>query len=141
LTADAGERDKFDVMQRLLSFSLFLAITFPVLAPLLVVDASGDSKLPACCRHQGPNHHCSMLLAYVLAHMPGTHIAPIPHPCNQFPAAVSPSVQMGMNCKAAEQIAVGLTSHPAIQLQVEARARISLDRAWRKRGPPSTNLA
>lgn len=78
-----------------------------------------------------------MMMAYLWSLKSGTHVQPIPHACPELYTAVSPSGHFATTLDVAAQVFAELLAHPSIQTQTEARARISLDCAFRKRGPPT----
>jgi len=126
-------------VKRLSAISLFVFLMLPVLLPLTALGQDDDANLPVCCRrHGGMRHHCAMMMAYLASRLPGTKLMATPVPCPDCPSTVPVSVhfQLGLNSAATHFAAV--SAHPAIHAQTEARARIALDGAWRKRGPPAS---
>jgi hypothetical protein len=77
-----------------------------------------------------------MMMAYLWSLKSGTHVQPIPRACPEIYTAVSPSGHADTTLDVAAQVFADL-SHPSVQTQTEARARIAMDRAFRKRGPPA----
>jgi hypothetical protein len=129
-------------MRRLSAISLALFMLLPMLMPLTALGQDEDANLPMCCRrHGGKRCHCAMMMAYLASRMPGTKVMATPVPCPDCPstAPVSAHFQLGLSSAPAHFAAIG--AHPAIHAQTEARARIALDRAWRKRGPPASLLS
>jgi hypothetical protein len=129
-------------MRRLSAISLVLLMLLPVLLPLTALGRDEDANLPVCCRrHGGGRHRCAMMMAYLASRLPGTRVRATPVPCPDCPgtAPVSGHFQFSLSAAAAHFGEIG--AHPAIHAQTEARARIALDRAWRKRGPPASSFA
>jgi hypothetical protein len=124
-------------MRRFSAISLVLFMMLPVLLPLTALGQDEDANLPACCRrHEGKDHHCAMMTAYLAWRLPGTKLMATPVPCPDFPSTAPVSVHFHLGLSSALAHFAEISSHPAIHVQTEARARIALDRAWRKRGPP-----
>lgn len=130
-------------MKRLSAITLLCMLCLPMLYPLtaLADDDAEDAKLPACCRRHGGMHDCPMMKAYLISLMSGTKLLATPIPCPDPPSTVAPNVHLNLGIGAAQSFFADVTSHPAAHAQTEARARVSLDRAWRKRGPPSVVLS
>jgi hypothetical protein len=128
-------------MRRLSAISLVLLMLLPVLVPLTALGQDEDANLPACCRRHGGNgHHCAMMTAYLEARLPGTKLIATPAACPDCPSTAPASVHFHLGLNSALAHFAAISAHPAIHAQTEARARIALDRAWRKRGPPSYSL-
>lgn len=70
----------------------------------------------------------------------GTRLSSIPQHCPAYPAVVTPVRHGDLSFHTASLIFAGIVSHPAIKVQTEARARVALDRARQKRGPPTELL-
>jgi hypothetical protein len=66
-------------------------------------------------------------------------LSAIPQCCPAYPAAVTPIRHGDLSFQTASLIFAGIVSHPTVKPQIQARARVALDRSRRKRGPP-TNL-
>lgn len=119
-----------------LLLALFAALLF---APGVVATTSGDdASLPACCRAHG-RHHCTMSRAATRAG-DGPVLAQVTERC-PCPACAPTANHRGIDGVAASSLAYAeLLSHPVVHAQVEARRRIALDPAHRKRGPPTDTL-
>ena len=129
-------------MRRFSAISLLLLMMLPVLMPLTALGQDEDASLPMCCRrHGGKRCHCAMMMAYLLSRLPGTKLMATPVPCPDCPATVAPMACPGLQVDATGSFFADLVSHPATHAQSDARARIALDRAWRKRGPPAFFLS
>jgi endonuclease/exonuclease/phosphatase (EEP) superfamily protein YafD len=102
------------MFRRLLSIVLFAATVLPAIAPALLAGASAESSLPMCCRRNG-------------AHM--------------FPKAVAPAHAETYALAPSAAFFAGVASHPAQFQQVEAWARVALEGARHKRGPPTVRLS
>jgi hypothetical protein len=127
-----------DTVRRLLSITLLLLFSLPLISPVLALAASSDANLPACCRRNGA-HHCSMNLPQADVSGHGPTFSAIPQRCPAYPAIVT-SVRHGeLSFYKASLIFAEVVSHPSVKVQTQARARVALDRSRHKRGPP-TNL-
>lgn len=80
-----------------------------------------------------------MMRAYLLARKKGTFLQDIPQPCPASPGAVAQITHLDLSIDSAECFFADAVSLPALQVKTEARARVALDRAWRKRGPPTSS--
>jgi hypothetical protein len=129
------------LMKRLSAISLFFFMMLPVFLPLTAFGQDEDANLPVCCRHHGGKHRCSMMMAYLASKLPGTKAIATPVPCPDCPGTMPVSTHFDLGLTAAPAHFAEVSAHPAIHTQTEARARIALDRAWRKRGPPSVVLS
>lgn len=127
------------VVRRLLSFMLLLVFSLPLIPPALALAQGPESNLPLCCRRNGA-HHCAMMMHRNGTPAPGTNFAAIPQRCPAYPALVTPLRHVDLAAPAASAAFAEIVSHPAIHAQTKARARISLDCARHKRGPPSVFL-
>jgi hypothetical protein len=128
-------------VRRLSAISLVFLMLLPVLLPLTALGQDEDANLPACCRrHGGRRCHCAMMMAYLMSRLPGTKLMATPVPCPDCPSTVAPTTQPGLHLDQVGSFFAEVVSHPAMHSQTEARARVALDRAWRKRGPPSYSL-
>ncbi|WP_348268730.1 hypothetical protein P8936_05770 [Edaphobacter paludis] len=128
-------------MRRLLSLSLLLLFTLPLVSPLFTASAV-DANVPVCCRRDG-KHHCMMAkLAQRSASDTGqAHTVSIQETCpyNLFTVIainlpfVSDEVQTAVS---ADTVSIR-TNLP----QTEAPFSLSPDRSHQKRGPPSPILS
>ena len=125
-------------MRRALSIVLLLLFSFPLISPLLALTATSDLNLPACCRRNGA-HRCFKTMNPG-ATTTGTQLSAIPKHCPSYPAVVTPFRHVHLSFPATQLIFAEIVSHPTLKLQTEARARVALDRARQKRGPPSSIL-
>ncbi len=129
-------------MRRLNAIIVVLFLMLPVLLPLTTLASDDDLSVPVCCRRHGVNgHHCEMMSAYQTSRLPGTKLMATPVPCPDCPSTAPASVHLHLGLTSANVHFGEISSHPAIHAQTEARARIALDRAWRKRGPPASLLS
>ena len=124
-------------MRRLLSTVLLLLFSLPLISPVLALAAGASDNLPACCRRSGAHHCAGMAHSQLPA---GDSLSTIPQRCPAYPAAVTPVRHGDLSFHAASLIFAEIVSHPAIKLQTEARARVALDLARQKRGPPADIL-
>lgn len=129
-------------VRRLNASTLLFFVLLPLLSPLTALANDEDPNLPACCRrHGGMRHQCAMMMAYLMARLPGTKLLPTPVPCPDAPVTTAPTTQPFLHLDQASHFFAEVVAHPALHVQTEARARVALDRAWRKRGPPSVVLS
>jgi hypothetical protein len=73
-------------------------------------------------------------------HSAGTRLSDTPKPCPSYPAVVTPVRHNDLSLPIASLIFAEIISHPTLKLQTQARARVALDRARQKRGPPCSIL-
>jgi len=129
-------------VRRLSAITLLFLVILPMLSPLTALGDDEDANLPICCRrHGGRRCHCPMMMAYLMSRLPGTKVMATPVPCPDCPSTVAPTTHPGLHLDQAGSFFAEVVSHPATHLQTDARARVALDRAWRKRGPPSVALS
>jgi hypothetical protein len=128
-----------DTVRRLLSITLLLLFSLPLISPVLALAASSDANLPACCRRNGA-HHCIMKMHQAESSgrgTQGTTFSAIPQTCPAYPAIVT-SVRHGeLSFYTASPIFAEIVSHPSVKAQTQARARAALDRSRQQRGPPT----
>lgn len=127
-------------MRRLVSITLLLMFGFPLTAPLFALGSTTESRLPACCRIHG-KHHCMMSMEELEALLNGEHFTSEPTKCPLFPKAVSPVPHQTLFFDQAALMFAEAVSHPALSRQTEAWARVALEGARHKRGPPSIRLS
>jgi len=82
-----------------------------------------------------------MMTAYLASQLPGTKWMATPVPCPDCPGTALVSVHFQLGLSPTPAHFAEISAHPAIHAQTEARGRIALDRAWRKRGPPASLLS
>jgi hypothetical protein len=126
-------------VRRLLSIALLFIFSLPLISPILAATASSDLNLPACCRRNGA-HHCAGMTRPAQSSDAGINLSAIPQRCPAYPAVVIPVRHGDLSFHPASLIFAAIVSHPAITFQIEARARVALDRACQKRGPPTELL-
>jgi hypothetical protein len=105
----------------------------------MALTAGSEASLPACCRRNGA-HHCAGTMQSAQSPASGIHLSPVPQHCPAYPAVVTQIRHGDLSYNHAALTFAEIVSHPAIKLQTEARARVSLDRASQKRGPPTELL-
>ena len=71
----------------------------------------------------------------------GEHFTSSPMKCPLYPKAVSPVPHQTLFCDRAALLYAEVVSHPAQTMQTEAWARVALEGARHKRGPPSVRLS
>ncbi len=69
------------------------------------------------------------------------HFAAPPTQCPLFPKAMSPIPHQALAFDHPPLLFAELVVHPALSRQTEAWARVALEGARHKRGPPSTRLS
>jgi hypothetical protein len=115
-------------MQRLLAIALLLVTGLPMAAPMFALS-SGEAGLAACCRRNGA-HHCSMIEA-------AERNTPMVRDfCPMMDGSKGWSHHAPFSLDFASLLFAGVVSHTAQVAQVEAWARVALDGARQKRGPP-----
>ena len=125
-------------MRRVLSFTLLLLFSFPLISPLLALTAGTDAGLPACCRRNGA-HHCTRT-THLVDPAAGTNLSALPQHCPAYPAVVTSARHGDLSFPTASLIFAGVVSHPTVKPQTHARARVALDVSRQKRGPPTDLL-
>ena len=123
-------------VRRLLSIGLIL---LHGLAPLaLLLPASAESRLPACCRRHGA-HHCAMMGQMMQAASSATSLR-APSRCSEFPtgsaAATAPIDALSPTVTAVMPI----LAQPQSPADAEANARLSQIRTRSGRAPPRNYL-
>jgi hypothetical protein len=126
-------------VRRALSLVLLLLFSLPLISPVLALTAGSEASLPACCRRSGA-HHCTGKMRSEESSGNGIILSTIPQHCPSYPAVIMQIRHGDLSVHAASLTFAEIVSHPAIKLQTEARARVSLDRASQKRGPPTELL-
>jgi hypothetical protein len=127
-------------MRRLIAISLVLLFGIPLISPLFAQGPDGMTTLAACCRKNGA-HKCALSMEQSAALAQGTRFSAIPDCCPQYPKAVSPAPHHDISFNAAALLFAEVVSHPATRPQTEAWARVALDGARQKRGPPAVRLS
>jgi uncharacterized protein YgbK (DUF1537 family) len=77
----------------------------------------------------------------VAAFLNGKHLTTIRSLCPMFPRTASTVYQQHFSFDQAPVQFAGLVSHPAMHRQTEAWARVALEGARHKRGPPSVRFS
>ena len=128
-----GDRmaSKLTSVRRLLLITLLLAFFLPMFAPLVALGEGPEARLAMCCR-KGGQHHCMSAVA-----MDGSALWTTPNRCPMCPRSVAPGHSERVGVLSAALIFGEVVAHPGVRRQAEARARIALDRARHKRGPPT----
>ena len=88
LTTSVGEASYNCTVRRVLSFTLLLLFSLPLISPVLPLTAGSDANLPACCRRNGA-HHCTKLGRPTDPSAPGANLSAIPQHCPAYPAVVT----------------------------------------------------
>jgi hypothetical protein len=128
-----------DGVRRILSITLLLLVSLPLISPLLALAAGPGANLPACCRRNGA-HHCMLKMQAAETLGSGVRLSAIPQRCPAYPAVVTPVKHGDLSFDAISLIFAEIVSHPSVKSQTQARARVALDRSRQKRGPPSDLL-
>jgi hypothetical protein len=127
-------------MRRTIAISLVLFFGLPLISPLFALGRDGMSTLAACCRKNGA-HKCALTMEQAAALAQGTHLTAVPDCCPQYPKAISPAPHHDLSFNAAALLFAEAVSHPAARPQTEAWARVALEGARQKRGPPAVRLS
>jgi hypothetical protein len=125
-------------MRRGLSIALVLVFLLGPLGSLL--DADGESRLPACCRRHGA-HHCMM--SEQMARMmsgSGPAISPPAH-CPLFPEYRAVTLAQQHAIAATSASVPAQLAQPHSPAASRAAARLSQLRTRAGRGPPRSSLA
>jgi hypothetical protein len=126
-------------VRRTLSIVLLLLFSLPLISPVLALTANSDDVLPACCRRNGA-HRCTMKVRPATSAPDAINLSAIPQHCPAYPAVVRQTRHSDLSFPIASLIFAEIVSHPAIRFQTQTRARVALDRARQKRGPPTQIL-
>ena len=127
-------------LQKLLAMLMLVFVGALYAAPLVqAVSSDPESSLPACCRRHG-NHHCAMMDQSTQELASGTRqVSQVPQHCPFYPhSSTAPVVRSHAGLAPSSAFFAQVLSQPAIQPQVRAVYRLSLDRSRQKRGPPSS---
>ena len=124
------------LVRRTISITLLLLLSLPLISPLFALGSTAESRLPACCRMHG-KHHCMMPVEEMEALLYGVHFTPVPMKCPLFPKALSPVPHQTLFFDRAALPFAEALSRPALARQTEPWARVALDGARHKRGPPA----
>jgi hypothetical protein len=117
-------------MRRALASLLLAVFSFPLIVPILRVDAA---NLPSCCRREG-QHRCSMDSASTYQE----GLSPIQPKCSNYPSTLAVRGDRNVAAvKDSEAISASLLSYPSVQARTEAQYRVSFSRSRQKRGPPA----
>ncbi len=127
-------------MRRVLAITLMIAFASPLIAPLFAATADPEASLPACCRTHG-KHHCMMSVEEMQALLYGEHFTAVRDKCPLFPRAVAPVPHQTLFIEQSALLFAEAVSHPAQHRQTEAWARVALEGARHKRGPPASRLS
>ncbi|MGB7188624.1 MAG: hypothetical protein WBD10_00675 [Acidobacteriaceae bacterium] len=120
-----------DYVRRILAISLLMLFALPFTMPLFGAEGTAAS-VPACCRRNG-KHHCVMSMG-------SSRDSSAPIVWQKCPYSIMPPAVLvlpSFTPSPSASIFAGVTRHPAVSAQVEARQRVSFDRARQKRGPPA----
>lgn len=127
-------------MRKFLSILLLFLFSLAAVSPLTALGQDGEGGLPACCRRNG-NHHCMMSTterSWHAAKASGTAQWQVQQEkCPYCPSFLTTSHPNLLAPPSAHSVFAQLLSHSAVVDQVRCRARIALDRARQKRGPPT----
>ena len=126
-------------VRRLISLTLLLLFSLPLISPVLALAATSDVNLPACCRRNGA-HHCTMKTQQAEPASPELRSTALSERCPAFPAAVTSVPHGDLFLQTASLIFAEIVSHPSVRPQTQARARVALDLSRQKRGPPADFL-
>jgi hypothetical protein len=129
-------------VRRILSISLLLLFTLPLISPLFAASTA-DANIPVCCRRNG-KHHC--MAAAAIAQRPPRDTDKTETTSLQASCPYSPTAPAVINFpfvpdEIQTAVFAGIASSSAHLTQTEASLRVSIDRSHRKRGPPSLSLS
>jgi hypothetical protein len=127
-------------LRKLLSILLLATFALPLLAAIPALASTPESRLPACCRRNGA-HKCMLSAEQMAALEHGQHFTTPRSTCPMFPKAVAPAHSESYALAPSAAFYAGVSSHPAQFQQVEAWARVALEGARHKRGPPAVRLS
>jgi hypothetical protein len=127
-------------VRRLLSISLLLLLSLPLISPLFALGAEADAGLPVCCRRDG-KHHCDTMkqtLSDAGAARPAGQQAGVLHEkCPCYPVVLAaPHLDLSSDVSNSTTFAALITESACVA-QTRTLRRISFDRSRQKRGPPS----
>jgi hypothetical protein len=122
-------------VRRLLSITLLMLFVYPAVAPLFALGGNDESQLPACCRRHG-KHHCMMSMEEMQALLDGHHFTAVRSKCPLYPKPTVPVSHQKLFFDQGGLVFAEAVSHPAQRRQTEAWARVALEGARYKRGPP-----
>lgn len=127
-------------MRRILSISLLLLFTLPLVSPLLATSIA-DANVPICCRRDG-KHHCMMMAALAQRSNDGTQpkTASLRDRCPYNLAADVTFNLPFIPYEIRTIVSASLITSSASPAPGAAVPRMSPDRSHQKRGPPSLRL-
>jgi len=128
-----------DGVRRILSMTLLVLVSLPLISPLLALAAGLGENLPVCCRRNGA-HHCMLKMQRTESSGLGASLSVTPQRCPAYPSVITPVKRGDLSFNAVSLIFAEIVSHPSVKTQTQARARVALDRSRQKRGPPSDLL-
>jgi hypothetical protein len=114
-----------------------MLFALPAVSPLFALTPTLEAHLPACCRRAGA-HHCMATMQMPDAKTPT--FAPVPACCRSYPQHTVAVAHTDLATPTSALLFAEIVSHPALHRQTQARARVALDRARHKRGPPQASL-
>ncbi len=124
--------------------SIFLALFFGLGPLTATLQASDDSRLPACCRRNGA-HHCAMsnamMARMIQAAYGSTPILTPPSHCPLYPHGPATSIARVHALTPPAASLPALFEQPHSPVTSRADARVSQLRTRAGRGPPASNLA
>ena len=123
-------------VRRLLALSLLLLFSFPLVSPLLALSTNSDANLPICCRRDG-THHCQMKMQRTGTFTHQTVLSTISTKCPFYPGPATLVRHHDARLHASTHMVAESVNRTAVKAPTYAHARIGLDTAWQKRGPPT----
>jgi len=127
-------------LRKSLSILLLAVFGLPFVSPLLDMTAGAESNLPACCRRNGA-HHCMMSAEQMEALLHGDHFTVIHSKCPLYPKANTTAHHPDYSFVPSAVVFTEGLSAPETLRQIEAWARVALEGARQKRGPPTVRLS
>lgn len=123
-------------MRRLLAVTLLLLFGFPLVSPLFALSANSETNLPACCRRDGA-HHCHQNMQRTSSSAQSESVFATQAKCPFYPGAATLVRHNDAKLHTIATLLVEAANHSAVKAPTYAHARIDLDTAWQKRGPPA----
>jgi hypothetical protein len=129
----------YDEFQMRRAFSILLVLVFGFGPLSAVLGASGDSRLPACCRRLGA-HRCAMS-ADAMAPANSAPAFNAPSRCPLFPDSSAAPLPPVYGTTAAAAGLPSLLAHPHSPATSRALAQVSQIRTRSGRAPPANKSA
>lgn len=129
-----------EALRKTLSILLLAAFGLPFLSTLLEGSAGAESTLPACCRRSGA-HHCMMSAAQLETLQQSAQVTVLHSKCPLYPKASAPAHHPDYSFASPNFVLTTALSATDELGQIAAWARVALEGARHKRGPPAVRLS